>query len=239
MKPAMLFLLPATLLVLVGCHAKPEAEKAEAEKLELFQEGKGVRFNEDIKQLLGVELVEVTEKPLAREFKKSAQVFEAVNGSARATFLADASETNDIAAGKSAVVTANNLSVTGSVLRVERIADALLGQGEAIVEFADAQNSVTVGTTVEVRITANAKSVLAVPRTALLAAADGNYVYVANGKHLTRTKVKTGASFDGFIGVEDGLYPGDQVAATAVSGIWLVELSALKGGTPCCVKPKK
>ena len=235
LTPLLLIALGA--LLLAGCHAKPEPQ--EAERLELFHEGKGVRFNEDIKQLLGVELVEVTEKPLAREFKKSAQVFEAVNGSARATFLVDASETNDIAAGKSAIVTANNLSVTGSVLRVERIADALLGQGEAIVEFADAQNLVTIGTTVEVHITANAKSVLAVPRTALLAAADGNYVYVANGKHLTRTKVKTGASFDGFIGVEDGLYPGDQVAATAVSSIWLVELSALKGGTPCCVKPKK
>ncbi len=223
-----------------GCGGKPSApQDDQADKVELFKAGKGVRLDEDTKHLLGVELVEVTEKPLAREFKKSAQVFQAVNGSALAMFLVDAAETNGIAPGKSAVVTAHNLSTTGSVFRVENAAGASLGWAEAIIEFADARNSVAVGTHVEVRITADRKSVFAVPRAAVLSAADGDYVYVVNGAHLTRTKVKTGASFEDLIGIEDGLYAGDQVAATAVSSVWLVELSALKGGTPCCVKPKK
>ena len=73
----------------------------------------------------------------------------------------------------------------------------------------------------------------------MLSAADGDYVYVVNGKHLTRTKVKTGGAFEGFVEIVDGLYAGDSVAAKAVNSLWFVELSALKGGKPCCVAPKK
>jgi hypothetical protein len=240
MIPRILFLAAVALAAtFTGCGARQSTPPEEdTDKVELFKAGKGVRLDEDTKHLLGVELVEVMEKPLAREFKRGAQVFQVMNGSALATFLVDAAETNGIA-GKSVAVTANSSRTTGSVLRIEGIAHALLGQAEAIIEFANAPNSVTVGTHVEVRITADEKAVFVVPRAALLSAADGDYVYVANGTHLTRTKVKTGASFDGLIGIEDGLYAGDQVAATAVSNVWFVELSALKGGTPCCVKPKK
>jgi hypothetical protein len=41
------------------------------------------------------------------------------------------------------------------------------------------------------------------------------------------------------VAIEDGLYAGDSVAVRGVDGLWLVELSALKGGTPCCSVPKK
>jgi len=57
---------------------------------------------------------------------------------------------------------------------------------------------------------------------------------VVNGTHLTRTRVKTGASSEGLVEVQDGLYTGDSVAVKGAQNIWLVELSAIKGGTPCC-----
>ena len=84
-----------------------------------------------------------------------------------------------------------------------------------------------------------ARPVFVVPESALLVTADGSYVYAVNGTHLTRTRVKTGAASEGFVEIEDGLYAGDSVAAKGVDGLWLVELSALKGGTPCCPVPKK
>ena len=68
----------------------------------------------------------------------------------------------------------------------------------------------------------------------MLVAADGTYVYAVNGTHLTRTRIKTGAASEGLVEIQDGLYAGDSVVVKGVQNIWLVELSALKGGTPCC-----
>ena len=116
----------------------------------------------------------------------------------------------------------------------------MLGQVEGLVEFADPQQRYPAGALVTATFTnGETKTVLVVPESALLTAADGSYVYTLNGSHLVRTRVKPGAVSDGFLEIEDGLYAGDSVAAKGVDGLWLVELSALKGGTPCCPVPKK
>jgi multidrug efflux pump subunit AcrA (membrane-fusion protein) len=83
------------------------------------------------------------------------------------------------------------------------------------------------------------RPVLVVSRSALLTAAEGTFVYAVNGTHFTRTKIKIGATTDGFVEVEDGLYSGDKVVAKGMESLWLIELSALKGGKPCCAVPRR
>ena len=117
---------------------------------------------------------------------------------------------------------------------------SLLGQVEALVEFSDTERRFPAGTFLTASfLTREAKPVFVVPETALLACANGSFVYAVNGKHLTRTAVKAGAVSDGFVEIEVGLYAGDSVAAKGVDNLWFIELSALKGGTPCCPVPKK
>jgi multidrug efflux pump subunit AcrA (membrane-fusion protein) len=80
---------------------------------------------------------------------------------------------------------------------------------------------------------------IVVPKSALLSGAEGDSVYTVNGTHLTRTRVKAGMTREDRVEIRDGLYAGDIVACKGVEGLWAVELSALKGGTPCCPMPKK
>ena len=135
---------------------------------------------------------------------------------------------------------ANGLSLTGKLVRLDEHALSVLGQVEALIEFTDMECRFAVGTFLTASfLTREAKPVLVVPETALLACANGSFVYTVNGKHLTRTAVKTGAVSEGFVEIEDGLYAGDSVVAKGVDNLWFIELSALKGGTPCCPAPKK
>jgi multidrug efflux pump subunit AcrA (membrane-fusion protein) len=72
--------------------------------------------------------------------------------------------------------------------------------------------------------------VLAVPRSALLDAATGTFVYVVNGDHYLRTPVKTEARSADFVEITDGLYAGDVVVVSPVEQLWLAELRLTKGG---------
>jgi multidrug efflux pump subunit AcrA (membrane-fusion protein) len=130
--------------------------------------------------------------------------------------------------------------ISGMLVRMDSQTQSVLGQVEGLVELDDPQRRYPAGAFVTVTLTiGNAKPVFVVPESGLLTAADGSYVYAVNGSHLTRTRVKPGAASGGFVEIEDGLYAGDSVAAKGVAALWLVELSALKGGTPCCAAPKK
>ena len=71
---------------------------------------------------------------------------------------------------------------------------------------------------------------LTVPRSALLDAATGTFVYVVNGTSYLRTPVKIGASTADHVEITDGLYAGDTVVAAPVNQLWLSELRLTKGG---------
>jgi hypothetical protein len=150
--------------------------------------------------------------------------------------LLEAEEAAALTAGKPVQIrTEQKPELAGTLVRLDGRATAALGQMEGIVEFADPQKEFEAGESVLAAFTiGEPKPVLVVPESAVLLAADGSYVYAVNGTHLTRTRVKTGASSEGLVEVQDGLYAGDSVAVKGVQNIWLVELSALKGGTPCC-----
>ena len=76
-------------------------------------------------------------------------------------------------------------------------------------------------------------AVTAVPRSALLKTAEGNFVYAVNGEFYVRTPVKVGAMSDEHAEITDGLYAGDQIVVSPVMSLWLAELQVLRGGKAC------
>ena len=80
---------------------------------------------------------------------------------------------------------------------------------------------------------------IAIPESAVIQGVQGDFVYVENGEHLVRTPVVPGAKHDGWIEITDGLLPGDKVVTKAAHDLWMIELLALRGGSPCCPVPRK
>jgi multidrug efflux pump subunit AcrA (membrane-fusion protein) len=242
-----LILAPILCLTLAGCHPRTTnaAKDADAEKVSLFQKGKGVCLPDEMRKELGVEVVEVVERPLPRHLMKMAQVYRAARGGepAGASVLLTAEEAKEVKPGLSVALCsteAHGIQTTGTVARIDEYARPVLGQVEILTEFPDSERRFPVGAfLLATFVTREAKPVFVVPETALLTAAHGCFVYTVNGTHLTRTPVKSGAVSDGFMEIQEGLYAGDSIAAKGIENLWLVELSALKGGTPCCPVPKK
>lgn len=233
-------------VLLVGCHPKQvdvTGPESGTESITLFQKNKGILLPAEIRQQFGLEVAEVAQKPMRRQFQKLAQVFRSASGDApgEATVMLTHIESKGLKPGQSVLIKAadSDDAMSASLLRVDEHAQSALGQLEALIEFPDALHRFPVGTFLTATFTGDAKSSLVIPAAALLQAADGTFVYVANGEHFTRTKIKTGATSEGYVEIEDGLYAGDVVVTRGIGSLWLIELSALKGGKPCCVAPKK
>lgn len=229
-----------------GCNSKPgnsAAPEAATETLNLFHEGKGVLLPEQMRRQFGLETAEVAEKPMRSQLQKMAQVFRTASDSTRseAMMMLTSAEVKELQPGQPVLLKEANSSdeIRGKLARVDESTRVALGQVEGLLEFVDDQQRYPVGAFLTATFVAKVKNALVIPVTGLLSAADGTFVYVVNGKHFTRTKIKIGAVSDGYIEVEEGLYPGDQVVAKGVDNLWLIELSALKGGKPCCAVPKK
>ena len=238
--------LPLALMALAGCDSKPtEGVPSQSETVKLFKDGKGVWFSDETRRLFDLEIAEVTEEPIPRRIRKTAQVFRAGCESkpASAMMLVSVGEAKELKVGQPVSLkppAASGPEIIGKLVRLDTQTQTVLSQIEALLEFPDPQSRSAAGTFLSATFTNDTgKPVLVVPESALLNAADGCYVYTVNGTHLTRTRVKTGASSQGWLEIEEGLYLGDSVAAKGVENLWLVELSAIKGGTPCCPVPRK
>src|SRR6185436_8729862 len=73
--------------------------------------------------------------------------------------------------------------------RIDRGTAVAIGEVEGVLEFADPEQKFRVGDFVTVSFAmGEPKSALVIPESALLKTAEGSFVYVVNGTHLTRTK---------------------------------------------------
>ena len=86
---------------------------------------------------------------------------------------------------------------------------------------------------------AETNSVITIPISAVIEGAQETFVYVESGDYLVRTPIKPGTAVNGMVEITDGLLAGDRVVANAAKDLWMIELLAVRGGTPCCVIPKK
>ena len=246
MRRVCLLTLPLALIALAGCGSKPaESVPSESETVKLFKVGKGVWFSDETKRLFDLEIAEVTEKPIPRRLRKTAQVFRASCESkpAGAMMLVSVGEAKGLKLGQPVSLkppAGSGPETISKLVRLDSQTQTVFSQIEALLEFPDPEQRYAAGTFLIATFTNDTgKPVLVVPESALLNAADGCYVYTVNGTHLTRTRVKTGVSSQEWLEIEEGLYPGDSVAAKGVENLWLIELSATKGGTPCCPAPGK
>lgn len=206
-----------------------------------FKAGEGVSLKEETKQLLAVQTVDVTSQQITNQIRFTLQVFGEkhrhglnvmdhqgcdVHGSALLSFQA----AKLVQVGQMVeVFAATNQARQGWVLSVHP--PLALGEPEIIVGISNATSIFKQGEFIPARILIPREgSVSAVPRSAVLRTSEGTFVYVANGGAYLRTAVKTGAETDSLVEITDGLLEGDQVVATSVEALWLIELRATKGG---------
>ena len=234
MKPIFLsFLLIASL---AGCQKTPPpaAEKA-AEAT--FKQGHGVMIPPEMQKFLGLEVLDVTEQKISPRLEISLHVVRGADAggaaSSEASAWITAAQQAAIKPGQSGRISTPDGKVTPcTILRVEKTIDAALGDFEMVVAT---PASLPVGTTVPATFEMPATGeVVAVPASAVMKTAEGEFVYAVNEKHFQRVPVQTGARSADAVEITDGLYAGDQIVSARVIPLWMTELQTLRAGQSCC-----
>ena len=222
-------------LALIGCAKSEHKAESAAKDLPSYKEGKGLSLSEETRRFIGLEIAEVSERKLAGVVTTGVQVYQTDAKSAYASGLIGREQSKQLRTGQPvSLETKNGASVEGKLIRLDEESESASGRVELIVEIPATQNQYANGTVLTA--TFNAKegdSVTVIPRSALLRAAEGDFVYAVNGDHLTRTAVKVGAESGELVEITDGLYSGDKVAVKPVQTLWLTELRFVKGGAAC------
>ena len=78
-----------------------------------------------------------------------------------------------------------------------------------------------------------------VPKGAVVEGVQEDFVYVQNGDHVVRTPVVIGVPRGEHVEITEGILAGDYIVATGAHDLWMIELLAVRGGSPCCPVPKK
>lgn len=235
--------LAGSALALTGCDraAAQIATVAEPEVIgPQYSASKGLFVPEETRRALGVKIVPISERPVAESSSFEARVYATAEGVARVSAIVPTATAARVKPGQlltlrrgentaSATIRAVNDELASTTGSVEILADTM-GQGTTfeIGEFVAAQTPSSAG-----------QPVAAVPRSAVLEAVDGTYVYTVSGDNFVRTAVTIGAKNGEFVEIKEGLYSGDEVVSEAVMSLWMTELAAIKGGHACCVAPPK
>lgn len=234
-----LFILATLFFVaLTGCGPKTAKNKGAepvAKDVPSFKEGKGLWLPEATRQFIGLEMVEVSERKLVPQISAEVQVYEAAGNGAYASGVVLRDQGRLLKPGQRVSLETNERkSVEGRLARLDEQIQSATGQAEIIIEIPASQKEIAVGTRFTA-IFANGKeqTVTTIPRSALVRAAEGDFVYVVNGERLSRTAVVVGAEFGDVVEIKDGLYSGDKVAVKPVQTLWLTELRFVKGGAAC------
>lgn len=211
-------------LLSAGCGKKASETTAQTEEGAedggvSFKEGGGLVLNPDVIRALGLKTAEVEERPLSAEVRLLAQAF-----ATTPLILASASVSESEAAWF------EKQGFTGAkLIRLDRTSFAATRRVDAIFAV-DRSPAPKVGEFIELSLAETPRPALTVPRSAILDAATGTFVYVVNGENYLRAPVKINAYSGDFVEITDGLYAGDVVVTTPVNQLWLAELRLTKGG---------
>ena len=229
-------------------HAHAEgATPAEQTAGITFSEKSGLKVSPETAKFIGLKTAEVEERQVKAEFRFAARVYRAaaearfaatvpmVSTTALASGRISTAEATLFGEGQSVSVTAEGVGpLAARVTALERGLEKSSGQVEVLLSITDPDgrlsNSDFVSATVPL---GGEKTVVSVPRSALLKTADGNFVYTVSGESFTRAAVKLGAVNGEFAEITDGVYAGDQVVVHSTLTLWLAEIQALRGGKGC------
>ena len=244
------------LLVLLPCgcgHDSAKETQAVAEQSEAAAQGvtfsakHGLSVPPETAKFIGLEIVDVEERKVATELRFTAQVFRAATEAqlaslqptmpttAHASGFISAVNAEQIREGQSVtVVTESTNSMSGRVASLNKGMSKPGGQVEVLLAVTDEQRRLENGAFLSVSVPLGGeKSVVSVPRSALLRTAEGDFVYTVSGEKLVRTPVKAGGVNHEFVEITDGLFAGDQIAVKPVTTLWLAELQSIRGGKAC------
>jgi hypothetical protein len=229
--------LVAAVGMLAGCGSKPIASEPGGEQKSLCHEGKGLKLPEETRQSLGLQTAPAGPQSVHCQFSATAQVFEMrTNAAAAGRVLASAFLPASAARPKAGTrvefrtTGSTNVTASGTVVRVDETTRSAFGQVEVAMEAPEAAGRLAVGSSVAAHLEAGAvQAATAIPRGALVRAALGDFVYVADGQFLKRVPVKVGVEDDAWAEILDGLPPGKVVVTHGALSLWLLELSEVGG----------
>jgi hypothetical protein len=239
-------------LAFTGCGRQQASGVGEAlehagsdEKGAAFREGHGIDLSEATRKAIGLQLTEIAVKDLPHEVHATAQVYREAGekvrpssharpGHAYASAMIDSGDAALMKTGQTVRVASPELSFAerqGRLDHIERELDFYTGRTEILIEIPDPENRIRFGSRLQVSLSVGLrKGAVTTPRSALLQASQGDFVYVVNGDYLLRTPVEVGVIGAEEVEIVGGLYPGDRVAVRPVETLWLIELRAVKGG---------
>ncbi len=207
----------------------------------LFKPGKGVVLTDEVREILGVEIADVTQEQLPQVVRFNVQILGEAHrfaylgmDHAGCEFHGSGSLPTDKAAlvePKMPVQLLTNAKETadGFVVAVQKT--LVSGETEVVIGVTKANVQLKDGEFVTAIITRpREKEVTVIPSSALLRTSEGTFVYAINGDAYYRTAVKVGGEVNGKVEITEGLFPGDQVVIKPVQTLWLIELRATKGG---------
>lgn len=182
-----------------------------------YREGSGISLSDETRTAIGLVMAEVDNVSLTPEFAALAQVFQNTNGvRARASIPLESVD--------------RFKPVGASLLGYDRALTPETGRVEALLELPDTEHR-SVGDFIWIRFIGKEKrDATAIPASSVLKTAYGDFAFVRNGNALLRTAIRTGARQGDLVEILDGLYDGDEIAATAVETLYFIELRATKGG---------
>lgn len=244
------------LLILLPCGcSRDDAKETQAVTEQSEAASQGVTFSAkhglsvppDTAKFIGLEIADVEERKIATELRFTAQVFRTAKEArfaslqptlpttTHASGLISSANAEQIREGQSITVVSDGTnSMSGRVASLNKGMSKAGGQVEVLLAVTDEQRQLEQGAFLSVRVALGGeKSVVSVPRSALLRTAEGDFVYTVSGEKFVRTPVKLGVVNHEFVEITDGLFAGDQIAVKPVMTLWLAELQSIRGGKAC------
>ena len=201
-----------------------------------YSANKGLFVPEETRQSIGLKIVDVDEQQLAATFDFSLFVYSGDGERLLASGRVPAAHAQSVSTGQTITVRDPGSDRAAWPARITRVEPAAskTGTTEIVAEFPRIEG-IAAGAFLRATLTEGAPVMSAsVPRSALLRATDGYFVYATSGDHFVRTLVTVGALSQDRAVIKEGLYAGDRVVAEPVMSLWLTELAAIKGGHSCC-----
>jgi hypothetical protein len=241
MKPLTFLLLPVIFTV-AGCGQKEIAGNDQSDRAAetgvSYSSKNGLLLSPETSRFIGLETVEVSERPITATREINARLFRAATTNeprALASAVVSAAEAAMLRPGLNSIHTP--AAPAAEVLRLDRSGEARTGMVEAILQVSDAALALSEGGFVTVRFAVSStNAVTVVPNAALFHTTTGDFVYLENGAHFARAAVKPGRTDGEFTEITDGLLAGDKVAVKSVMTLWMTELHNVNGGDACCIK---
>lgn len=244
MKPLTFLLLPV-IIMLMGCGHKEIAGSNEPEQAAetgvSYSSKKGLLLSPETSRFIGLETVEVSERPISATREIIARIFRAATTNeprALASAVLHVGEAAMLQPGVNSIATPS--SPVAEVIRFDRSGETQTGMVEAILQVNDPAQALNEGGFVTVKFAiGSTNAVTVVPNEALFRTTTGDFVYLENGAHFARAVVTVGRTDGEFTEITDGLLAGDKVVVKSVMTLWMTELHNVNGGDACCIKQVK